>query len=457
MVLITAGSLLITTLVAAALMIQSYRTQDRRALTHEATGLASLLQDKDGIKARELKRTLAVLRRPLHLEQSAIVAVSAGGTIYHPQVLGSAQANPGVAGAIILAAAGDPGHAVSGVHGTRVYAAVGFKLDYLQETTPKQLLAVVVLTRDGPLGLGVVLPWLIVCLVAVLLVAVLVSWRLGLRLTRPLGEVGAVTARIAAGDLAARVDVGPDTDEELGALGVSVNAMAASLTQAQTAQRQFLLSVSHELRTPLTSIRGFAEALEDGAAPDIPRVGEIIGSEARRLDRLVSDLLDLARLDTGQFSLRPEPVPLGPALAATVEAFGPAAADLGLGLASDVADLGSVVVLADRDRLAQIVGNLIENAIKYASGAIDVGGAIQEGAPVIWVEDDGPGIAPDELPQVFTRLFSSRTRPGRQVGTGLGLAIVAELVAAMGANVRAESPSGPSGGSRFVVAWPAIP
>lgn len=457
MVLITAGSLVVTTLVAAALLIHAYRSQDRHALTHEATGLARLLEEKADVQAKDLRRTMLVLRRPLHLEQSTIVAVSAHGQILHPSVLGSAPVRLRVIRPAILDAAAHPGHAVSGAHGARVYAAVGLHLSYLRDGTARRLLAVVVLTRDGPLGVAVVLPWLVLCLVAVLLLAVVVSWRLGRRLTQPLEQVGQVTARIAAGDLSARVQTGPGMDQELDALGASVNSMAAALAHTQSAQRHFLLSVSHELRTPLTAIRGFAEALEDGATTDPPRAGAIIGSEARRLDRLVADLLDLARLDTGRFSLRPEWVALGPATAASAAAFEPTATELGLSLTSAVADLGSVAVLADPDRLAQVESNLVENALKYAATAVHVGGGLVHGVPTVWVDDDGPGIDPADLPHVFTRLFSSSSRAGRRIGTGLGLAIVAELAAAMGATVDAVSPLAPAGGTRVIVRWPPGP
>jgi two-component system OmpR family sensor kinase len=460
MVLVTAGSLLVTTLVALALTVHAARTQTRHELSGEAVSLANALQADTarGVNAAELRKLLRTLKRPLRLEGSAVVAISAGGTLLHPGVLGPQKKPPvGVSIATLDSAASTPGHPVSGIHGTLVFAAVGFTLDYERAGSPHQLVAVVVLTRRSRTGLGLVVPWLAFSLLVVLLVALLVAWRLGRRLARPLEEVERVTALLAAGDLSARVDAPPGTDEELNALGASVNAMATSLAQAQAGQRQFLLSVSHELRTPLTSIRGFAEALEDGAADDVPRAGSIIGAEARRLERLVSDLLDLARLDTGQFSLQPRPVALAETVEAAAAAFGPAATELGLELTVAISDLGPLVVIADHDRLGQIVSNLVENALKHATTAVHVGGAVIGGVPLLWVDDDGPGIAAADLPHIFTRLFSSEANPGRRVGTGLGLAIVAELAAAMGVQVRAESPLRATGGTRLVVGWPALP
>jgi signal transduction histidine kinase len=112
--------------------------------------------------------------------------------------------------------------------------------------------------------------------------------------------------------------------------------------------------------------------------------------------------------------------------------------------------------MADPDRLAQVVANLVENALKYATSHVQVATALSDGVPVLWVTDDGPGIPPEDLPRVFERLFMSARAPGRQVGSGLGLAIVAELVAAMGGAVRAESPvPGGDTGTRVVVTLPS--
>ena len=123
--------------------------------------------------------------------------------------------------------------------------------------------------------------------------------------------MGTTAGAIAAGDLGARVDLGKHPDDELADLGRALNAMAAELEVARHGERQFLLSVSHDLRTPLTSIRGYADALTDGTIPatdEQRRAGAVIAAEANRLERLVADLLDLARLDAHQFSLSPRPV-----------------------------------------------------------------------------------------------------------------------------------------------------
>jgi signal transduction histidine kinase len=287
-----------------------------------------------------------------------------------------------------------------------------------------------------------------------LIVAGVVSYVLARRLTRPLAVMGATAGAIAGGDLSARVDLGDHPDDEFADLADSLNRMAVGLQSVRENERQFLLSVSHDLRTPLTSIRGYADALTDGTIPateEQRRAGAVIAAESDRLARLVADLLDLARLDAHQFSLAPRRFDLAPEVRTTVDAFRPAAADLGIDLTVDAPE--SLTVVGDPGRVAQILANLVENALKYARAAIRVEvRAGDEDRVELRVQDDGPGVDPAEVHRVFERLFVSRSVPGRSVGTGLGLAIVGELSAAMGG--RASIAPGAGGGATFVVQLP---
>ncbi len=289
-----------------------------------------------------------------------------------------------------------------------------------------------------------------------LVAAGIVSFLLARRLTRPLAAIGATAGAIAGGNLAARVDLGPHPDDELGDLARTMNGMAMQLEHARHGERAFLLSVSHDLRTPLTSIRGYAEALTDGTIPaseEQQRAGAVITAEANRLERLVADLLDLARLDARQFSLSPRAFDVNAAVRTAVEAFLPAANELGIELHIDAH--GERFATGDPERVAQIVANLVENALKYAQGRIDVHVVATSTADVeIRVVDDGPGIDPTEVHRVFERLYVSRAVPGRSVGTGLGLAIVGELAAAMGGTATAEPHSGV--GAAFAVRLPIL-
>lgn len=288
-------------------------------------------------------------------------------------------------------------------------------------------------------------------------VAALVAVYLARRMTRPLAAMEATAGRIAAGDLSARVDTRHVADDELDRLANAINTMAEELDASRGHERAFLLSVSHDLRSPLTSIRGYAEAMLDGTVENEDarlRAAEVIASESRRLERLVADLLDLARLDTHQFSLRLQPIDARVVVGETVDAFRPAASDLGIALDLDGTD-GGAACNADPQRLAQIVANLVENALKYASTAVTVSVHSVDRRISITVDDDGPGIAPNDLPHVFERLYTSRTAPGRIVGTGVGLAIVHELAAAMGGEAHVEPVD--AQGTRFVVTFPAGP
>ena len=257
------------------------------------------------------------------------------------------------------------------------------------------------------------------------MIAGLVAYRLGRRFVRPIRAAEAVTGRIAAGDLDARVPVPRRPDAELAAMAASVNAMAARLVEAKTAEQHFLQSVSHELRTPLTSIRGFAEAIEDGATVNPVAAAGVIAAEAKRLERLVGDLLHLATIQARRFALQTQPVNLDASTVATAASFAPAASELGLTLVADSTATGeggsSGWVLADPDRLAQVTTNLIENALRYATHEVRVTTAHAQRGAELWVADDGPGIPPKTRTGcsiVFSLAIPARS--ARRFGSGAG-------------------------------------
>jgi signal transduction histidine kinase len=330
-------------------------------------------------------------------------------------------------------------------------AFVAAPLDVVNGNTPVVILTQQVETQ--PLGRAG--PFFLLAGALALAVAAIVAFFLARRLTRPLTAMGQTADRIAAGDLSARVDLGKHPDDELAGLARALDGMAAQLEAARGLERGFLLSVSHDLRTPLTSIGGYAEAIADGAVEGRDaqkRAAEIIAAESRRLERLVADLLDLARLDAHQFSLTPRPVDAAEVVGEAVEAFHPSGRELGVTLAVDAP--ATAPVDADPERLGQIVANLVENALKYADKRVTVGVSSVNETLEVRVDDDGPGIDPGDLPHVFERLYTSRTAPGRKVGTGLGLAIVHDLSAAMGGTTDVCALDGQ--GTRFVVMIPTV-
>ena len=347
----------------------------------------------------------------------------------------------------------DRGRAVAGNVGNVVFVAQPLSLTLRQrlrltQTLPVRDVPVLVVTRHirSPFnGLDYFLLVAGVVLVAGLVVAAV----LARRISAPLERAVAATRQMAAGNLAATVPVARRDYPELAELAAAINTLGETLSRSQNLERQFLLSVSHELRTPLTSIRGYADAVAEGATDDVAGAVAIVGAEARRLERLVQDLLDLARLQASQFSLHTQRVDCGALARATAEGFSPEAGAAGLVLRGAAGE--GLWADADPDRLRQILANLVENACKFATEVVEVGAARVGSWVALWVADDGPGIAPDDLPHVFERHFTSDRLPARKTGAGLGLAIVAELAGAMGATVAAESPVAAGHGARMVL------
>jgi two-component system phosphate regulon sensor histidine kinase PhoR len=220
-------------------------------------------------------------------------------------------------------------------------------------------------------------------------------------------------------------------------------------------RRDLVANVSHELRTPLTAIKGYAEALlddpEDADARE--KFLDIIHRHATRMERLVKDLLRLARLDAGQESVELVPCDVEGLLRGIANDFEPMAAQKQQTVDIKVAP-GAATITTDAAKLHDIARNLIENAVNYTpdGGAIDVGAAIKDGRFQLTVADTGHGIAPDDLARVFERFYrvdKSRTRPG---GTGLGLSIVKHLVQVLDGEVTASNQAG--GGALFTVTLP---
>jgi signal transduction histidine kinase len=278
------------------------------------------------------------------------------------------------------------------------------------------------------------------------LLAAIASFLLARRLTGPIAALSGATAQLAAGEPG--VDVAVQGDDELGQLAQSFNQMSHSLALARDQQRDFLESVSHELKTPLTSIKGYAEGLGDGAVSGA-QASEVIMAEAGRLERLVSDLLDLARLQRAGFSVERVPVDLAEIVDRAVERHRLQAAELNLKLSAE--HDGAAPAVGDPGRVLQATSNLIENALRItpAGGAVTVTATPGQ----ITVEDTGPGLAPDDLPRAFERFYLyERYRSEREVGSGLGLAIVGELATKMGGAITVENV--PTGGARFILRVP---
>jgi two-component system phosphate regulon sensor histidine kinase PhoR len=227
------------------------------------------------------------------------------------------------------------------------------------------------------------------------------------------------------------------------------------LRKADQVRRDFVANVSHELRTPLTAIKGYAEALLDDAddADAREKFLDIIHRHATRMERLVKDLLRLARLDAGQEAVELVPCDVGGLLRGIANDFEPAAAQKQQTIGVQVAPEAATLV-TDAAKLHDIARNLIENAVNYTpgGGAIEVKATAADGHFQLTVADTGHGIAPDDLARIFERFYRvdrSRTTPG---GTGLGLSIVKHLAQVLGGEVTASNQ--PGGGALFTVTLP---
>ena len=266
--------------------------------------------------------------------------------------------------------------------------------------------------------------------------AALAAFLLARRIARPVHRVAEAARSLARGTRPKPLPV--EGAAELATLAVAFNDLDEQLVRAREAEKSFLLSISHELKTPLTAIRGYAEALQDGAL-DPEDVAATVVVEAARLERLVGDLLDLARMNRTDFSVHSSEIDLAEVAEDAVRRYEQQADVFGLSLV--VAADGPSPAIADADRLLQVVSNLVENALRLTprGGEVRVVAAPGE----LRVEDTGPGLELEDRERAFER-FYVHERYGRErpVGTGLGLAIVKELTEAMGGTVEVTSQPG---------------
>jgi two-component system OmpR family sensor kinase len=282
------------------------------------------------------------------------------------------------------------------------------------------------------------------------IVAGLLGWYLSRRITRPVLALSDATDEIARG----RYDVGLNEVRgggEIGHLAGRFREMTARLSEAEQQERNFLMSVSHELRTPLTAIRGHVEALREGVAED-PAVRaaslDMIASENARLERLVGDVLDLAKLEARRFTLLEEEVDMGRLCDQAYAAFGEEARRRDIDYDKRFETRPTIVT--DGDRVLQIISNLLSNAFRWTpdGGRVELGLFASNGRIAVAVDDTGPGVALEEQERIF-RPFWSRD----DSGTGLGLAIAHELALALGGRIELDSK--PGRGSRFELVLPS--
>jgi heavy metal sensor kinase len=295
--------------------------------------------------------------------------------------------------------------------------------------------------------------WLVAAGGAVLAFGLGGGWWLATRALRPVEAISATARRIAAGDLAERINVA-ETDSELGRLAAVLNSTFARLEAAFAQQRQFTADASHELRTPLTVLISEAQTAlaRQRSAPEYRETVEACLDAAQRMRRLTQSLLELARFDAGQETLERLPVDLAECARLGLEFVRPLADQRGLRI---LADLAPAETLGDGDRLGQVVTNLLTNAVFYNrdQGEIRLTTRVENDGAVLTVADTGSGIAAEDLPHIFQRFYRADKSRARAEGrVGLGLAICKAIVEAHGGSIQVASQ--PGQGSTFVVRLP---
>ena len=294
----------------------------------------------------------------------------------------------------------------------------------------------------------------LVAVVAAVLASILGAY-LARRVAQPLVRLEATAAAVAQGNLAARSGLA-DRADEIGSLGRSFDAMAADLERLEVSRRRFFQDAAHEMKTPLAVIDATAAAVMDGVYAHDDRHLATIREQARVLGRVVDDLRTISLADTGGLALELGCVRLGEVLAAVASAFAVRAEAGGVALSVSPAPGGDPVVRVDRDRFAQALATMVDNAIRFApaGGHVVIRGSSPTAATArVEVLDDGPGVAAEDVPRVFDRLYQADVSRDRSSGTsGLGLAIARAIAEAHGGRVGLDNREG--GGAAF---WIEVP
>lgn len=275
---------------------------------------------------------------------------------------------------------------------------------------------------------------------AIILSCIVIYWFSQRIIIKPLAQINSVAKKISKGEVEKRVDI--KTDDEIGELAESFNYMADSLEKVEENRRQFISNVSHEIRSPITSIKGFIGGIIDGV---IPKEKEkhylsMAHEETKRLTRLVNDLLDLSALEAGKFSLIIDELDINEIIRLTVLKCETKIKDKKLKV--DVRfDNDKLFVLGDRDRLIQVMTNLIDNAIKYTNegGNIKISSKAKGKKVFITVFNDGQGIKEEDLKHIWERFYKADKARTSKMSTGLGLSIVSGILSQLGEDIRVEN------------------
>jgi two-component system OmpR family sensor kinase len=438
MTAVAAVAVLLAGLISLQLVRGAAEAQSLSALRRQAEVVTTLIEKQAG-PASPLQRSRFL--RLIRLQRVTVGTVSRAGS---PDGPATAALRPGDLAGLRA------GRVVSGVRssgGRRVLLA----------GQPFESGGALVLVQPATVARGVlndVRRRTLLALLVGLVGAAVAGALLARRLASPLQRAAAAAHQMAGG--ARDVRLVPEGPTEVAEVAVALNTLVGALSTSEGREREFLLSVSHELRTPLTAVKGYAEALADGvvAPAEVPATGRIMLAEAGRLERLVSDLLDLARLGAQDFRVDPARIDLAELVRDAGRVWVSRCSREGVELRVE-APADPLVAVTDGARLRQILDGLAENALRVTpAGSVVVLALRRDGAEaLLQVRDGGPGLTPEDLEVAFERsALYDRYRGVRRVGTGLGLALVAGLAGRLGGS--ASAGSAPEGGAAFTIRLP---
>ncbi len=274
------------------------------------------------------------------------------------------------------------------------------------------------------------------------------------KLSAPLRNMNEVAMEYARGDFNRKLEV--TGNDEIGQLADTLNHMAIELASLDNMRKEFVANVSHDMRSPLTSINGFVGAMLDGTIPhhEQKRYLYLMKDETERLIKLVNDLLDIARIEAGQVSIQPQNYNISEQIRKQIAKLEPQLTKqrLEIDIQSDRDE--DIYVFADRDRIDQVLGNLMQNAVHFSphKGLVTVTLLTKEKEVTISIEDQGQGIPKDQLNNIWNRFFKIDKARSQKVGTGIGLSIVKHIIDLHGANIEVESEVGV--GTKFLITLP---
>lgn len=294
---------------------------------------------------------------------------------------------------------------------------------------------------------------------AAIFISIILVYFFSLRITRPLKQIKDAAKVIAGGEFTKRLDI--RSKDEIGELAGTFNQMGVALQNLEEMRRGFIANVSHELRTPMTSIRGFIEGILDGTIPPERQSYylTIVRDETNRLNRLVNDILDLARMEAGEVKMNLKPADINELVRRCVIKLETLIVGKNISVEADFEEEG-MYVMADVDAIERVLYNLVHNAIKFTQedGRIGISTKRQKDRIVVSVEDNGMGIDAAELDMIWDRFYKSdKSRSRDKTGTGIGLAIVKNIINEHGQQIWVESELGKGTSFSFTLDRAEIP